>query len=91
MKSSDPNAAAETISWLALESAPTVVTVFAEDAWSMADRLELRAGLRGRAGPGLAPGLEPRLSLSFAPSASFVLSAGYARTLQDVQSLRRTE
>lgn len=82
---------APTDSLLALESAPTTLTVYAEDAWALGDRAVLRAGLRGRAAAGLGPALEPRFSLVLTPASRVVLSAGYARTVQDVQSLRNEE
>jgi hypothetical protein len=78
-------------SLLALESAPTILTAYAENAWPVGDRLVVRAGLRGRAGSGLGPGLEPRFSLVLTPTSRLVLSAGYARTVQDIQSLRNEE
>ncbi len=82
---------APTDSLLALESAPTILTVYAEEAWPVGDRLVLRAGLRGRAASGLGSALEPRFSLVLTPTSRLVLSAGYARTVQDVQSLRNEE
>ncbi len=78
-------------SLLALESSSLLMSAFLEEVWLPAERWSFRLGLRGNAGPafGLLP--EPRLSLSFAPSSVILLSAGYARTRQFVQSLRNEE
>lgn len=78
-------------SLLALESSTEIVSAFFEEVWSVGPRWALRVGLRGQVDPGRYVLPEPRLQVSFAPSAGVHLSAGYARTRQAVQSLRNEE
>ncbi len=78
-------------SLLALDSGAAVLSAFAEQVWSAGERWSFRAGLRGQSDPAGNLLAEPRLSLSFAPAAAVLLSAGYGRTHQIVQSLRNEE
>jgi hypothetical protein len=75
---------------LRLESETAIASAFLENAWS-AGRWGVRAGLRAQAGSDLGLLPEPRLSVSFAPAAGVVVSTGFARTHQAVQSLRNEE
>jgi hypothetical protein len=86
-----PDLAPPDDSLLGLESRAAILSAFLEQEWSAGERWSFRTGLRGQTGPVRDLLVEPRLSLSFAPSADVLLSAGYARTHQAVQSLRNEE
>ena len=65
--------------------------VFGEWHTAVADRLGLTAALRASVVTGGDPALEPRLSATWALSAHTLLSAGYNRSRQLLQSLRNQE
>lgn len=76
---------------LDLRSGPTLVSGFFEKTLTPSPRWAATLGLRGQIGSALAAHAEPRVSLSFAPVPDLLLSGGYARTYQNVQSLRNEE
>jgi hypothetical protein len=76
---------------LALSASPLIVVAIAEAHWSLGERWSFALGLRD---PVVAPseaGLEPRLSVRFAPNRRVSIGVGYARLHQYVQSLRNEE
>jgi hypothetical protein len=76
---------------LTLNGAPFIVSTISEARWKVADRWSFALGLRD---PIIAPtggGLEPRMSIRFAPSHRVSLGVGYSRLHQYVQSLRNEE
>ena len=76
---------------LALRGSPLIVSAFSDARGRLGERWTYALGLRA---PVLAPsgsGLEPRLSVRFAPSSRVSLGLGYSRLHQYVQSLRNEE
>lgn len=76
---------------LSLTGAPMLVSAFGEARWKAGDEWSFAAGLRDAL---VAPGdhgLEPRLSVRFAPGHRISLGLGYSRVHQYVQSLRNEE
>ena len=76
---------------LALHGTPFLVSAFSEVKWTMSNRWSAALGLRD---PVIAPaghGLEPRMSVRFAPARGISLGVGYSRLHQYVQSLRNEE
>jgi hypothetical protein len=76
---------------LSLTGAPMVVSAFGEARWLAGERWSFAAGLRDAL---VAPGdhgVEPRVSMRFAPSHRVSLGLGYTRLHQYVQSMRNDE
>jgi hypothetical protein len=76
---------------LTLNGAPLMVSTFSEARGNAGDHWSYAFGLRA---PVVAPagsGLEPRLSLRFAPTRRISFGVGYSRLHQYVQSLRNEE
>jgi hypothetical protein len=76
---------------LALHGAPLLVSAIGEAQGTFGDRWSYAFGVRE---PVIAPGatgLEPRLSIRFAPTSRISLGLGYSRLHQYVQSLRNEE
>jgi hypothetical protein len=79
------------VGYLHLLAAPVMTSLFAEESWRPRDRWTMRAGLRANLVAGLAPTLEPRISLGYDTGNRWAFSAGYARLHQYRQSLRGEE
>ena len=76
---------------LTLRGAPLIASAFTEARGTVAERWSYALGMRA---PVVAPsgtGLEPRLSVRFAPSKRISFGVGYSRLHQYVQSLRNEE
>jgi hypothetical protein len=76
---------------LVLSGSPLIVSMNGEARWKAADHWSFALGLRD---PIIAPsgrGLEPRMSVRFAPTHRISLGVGYSRLHQYVQSLRNEE
>lgn len=76
---------------LRLQSAPTIVSVFAEERRIFGQRWSVSAGLRANSLNAASLTVEPRLSLRYRLSNGVTLSAGAARVHQFVQSMRNEE
>jgi hypothetical protein len=76
---------------LRLQSAPAIVSAFAEEQRSLGPRWTLSTGLRASSVNAANLLLEPRLSLRYRLSEGVTLSAGAARIHQFVQSMRNEE
>lgn len=76
---------------LLLEASSPLVSTFGEALLNIGSRWSAAAGLRGALVAPAHAGVEPRLSLRFAPTSSVAFGLGYARTHQFVQSLRNEE
>ncbi|MEO8089539.1 MAG: TonB-dependent receptor [Gemmatimonadales bacterium] len=74
-----------------LQSAPTILSAFAQEQRSIGRRLTLSTGLRASAVNAANLLLEPRLSLRYRLSGGVTLSAGAARIHQFLQSMRNEE
>ena len=76
---------------LLLARAPLVLSAFGDARWRAGDQWTFAAGVRNAI---VAPGdrgIEPRLSVQYAPSGGVSLGIGYSRLHQYVQSLRNEE
>lgn len=76
---------------LSLAGAPLVVSAFGDARWSAGDQWTFAAGVRDAI---VAPGdhgIEPRLSMRYAPSRRVSLGLGYSKLHQYVQSMRNEE
>jgi hypothetical protein len=76
---------------LALAGSPVIVSAFGDARWSAGDQWRFAAGLRDAV---IAPGehgIEPRLSMRFAPTSRVSVGLAYSRLHQYVQSLRNEE
>ncbi|MDB4910115.1 MAG: hypothetical protein JWO39_938 [Gemmatimonadetes bacterium] len=76
---------------LTLNGSPWIVSTITEARWKIADQWSFALGLRD---PVIAPsgrGLEPRMSIRYAPNHRVSLGVGYSRLHQYVQSMRNEE
>jgi hypothetical protein len=75
-----------------LVGGPTLAAAFVEHRWGPEDSTwQLTTGLRGTELTGWAPRLEPRASAELRVASGVMLTAGFARTHQYVQSLRNAD
>ena len=77
--------------WPALSASPLLFAAFFEDRWAAGTRWTFTGGLRYSVASTGQRELEPRVSARFVAAPWLTLSAGYARTHQDAQSLRNEE
>lgn len=74
-----------------VNSRTAIMAGFVEAHQVFDDRWGVTVGLRGARRGGQTPGLEPRISVAYSPGSTILLGIGYARTRQDVFSLRNEE